>query len=264
MGLLSGMISDYQDDLARIPGITTGIVKENWEEEHPGMVKVEMFLGEQGKNVTGWVPVMTSYAGAGYGHYCLPEVGQEVVIGFHFGERNYPIVLGCLWDKTNTLPEETANENNTIKRFTTKGGSEVVFCDEEGKEKITVTTPGKLSAVIDDENKVIQIKDENEENSIQMNCEDGSITLQAKSKMEFKIGSNAAITIEEKSLTLKSKAIDQQAEQKLSLSGQNINAEGKSGVDITGKSNVSIKANSSLKLNSSGTAELKGSMVQIN
>ena len=30
-------------------GVARGTVKENWDESHPGMVKVEMFLGEQGK-----------------------------------------------------------------------------------------------------------------------------------------------------------------------------------------------------------------------
>lgn len=264
MNWLGEFIADNFEEQARIPGITTGIVKENWDQEHQGMVKVEMYLGEAGKNVTGWVPVMSSYAGEEYGNYQLPEVGQEVVIGFHFGERNYPIVLGCLWNKKNKLPKQTANKNNTIKKFRTKGGCEVVFDDEKGKETITVTTPGKLSFSIEDEKKIIQIKDEKEENSIQMDCQNGNLTFQAKSKMEFKIGKNAAISIDSKSVKIKSKTVEQSGEQKISISGQNVNVEAKANMGIAAKANVTIEGKAATKLNSSGLLEVKGSMVKIN
>jgi uncharacterized protein involved in type VI secretion and phage assembly len=264
MGLLNELLSDDYEEQARISGITTGIVKENWNKEHQGMVKVEMYLGEQGKNVTGWIPVMSSYAGNGCGNYWLPEVGQEVVIGFHFGERNCPIVLGCLWNNKNKLPEKVANEKNTIKKFKTKGGCEVIFDDEKSKEKITVITPGKLSFTIEDEKKQIKIKDEKGENSIEMDCEKGNITFQAKKKMEFKIGKDAAITLEDSGIKLKSKSITQEAQQKVSVSGQSVNLDAKSNVGIAAKANVNIEGKAGAKVNSSGLLEVKGSMVKIN
>ena len=60
-----GMFDDLLDSgktynrTEQIPGIVTGIVKENWDEKHKGQLKVEYNLGEEGKNLTGWVPVMT-------------------------------------------------------------------------------------------------------------------------------------------------------------------------------------------------------------
>lgn len=264
MNWLGEFITDNYEGQARIPGVTIGIVKENWDSEHQGMVKVEMYLGEEGKNVTGWVPVMSSYAGDGYGNYQLPEVGQEVVIGFHFGERNYPIVLGCLWNKKNKLPQNTANENNTIKKFCTKGGSEVIFDDEKGKEKILVMTPGKLSFSIEDEKKIIQIKDEKGENSIQIDCQNGKMIFQAKDKMEFKIGTDTAISIDSDTVQIKSKTIEQSGQQKISISGQNVNVESKANIGIAAKANVSIEGKAATKINSGGLLEVKGSMVKIN
>ena len=41
----------------RICSVTTGLVKNNWDDKHPGMIQAEYFLGTQGKNVTGWMPV---------------------------------------------------------------------------------------------------------------------------------------------------------------------------------------------------------------
>ena len=33
-------------------GIARGVIKENWDSKHPGKVKAEMFLGEDGANIT--------------------------------------------------------------------------------------------------------------------------------------------------------------------------------------------------------------------
>ena len=40
-----------------VGGIVMGIVKENWDSKHPGMVKVELFLSQSGMNVTGEILV---------------------------------------------------------------------------------------------------------------------------------------------------------------------------------------------------------------
>lgn len=109
------------------PGIVMGTVKENWNQDFPGKVKVELLLGEEGKSVTGWVPVAMPYCGNGYGYYSLPEIGCEVVVAFHMGDRNCPVVIGSLWNNKNKLPADTADDKNTVKRFKTKGGCEVVF-----------------------------------------------------------------------------------------------------------------------------------------
>lgn len=247
-----------------IPGVATGLVKENWDEKHQGMVKVEMFLGEEGKSVTGWVPVMTHYAGESYGAYCLPEIGQVVVITFELGEKNCPIVIGALWDKKNVLPEETANDKNTIKRFKTKGGSEIVIDDESGKESITVTTPGKLTLQMQDEKKLLCLQDENAENAITMDCENGELTLCAKSKIKLMIGTSEAVIIDDSSVQVKSKDIKNEAQNGFSAEAQNINLTAKANVNVEGKAGANINSGGNGKVNANGMLEIKGSMVKIN
>jgi len=262
MELLGNLMSERYH--GTVPGIVRGTVKENWDDKHKGMLKVEIFLGEQGKNVTGWVPVMTNYAGNGYGFYFLPEVGQAVLVAFESGEKSCPVVIGALWDKKNVLPKETANEKNTIKRFLTKRGCEIVFDEEEGKENITVKTPAKLSVSLQDEKKQITLQDEKGENSITMDCENGNISIQAKTKITLKIGSDEAVTIEKNSVTVKSKDIKNEAQSSFSADAQNVKLAAKANVNAEGKAGVEIKASGSLKLNSSGILEAKGSMVKIN
>ena len=77
----------------RMFSVTTGKVVKNWDDKHPGMVQVEIFLGEGGKNRTDWVRVAQPYAGKEFGFYFLPEVGDE----------DGDIAPGTLFEK---LPED--------------------------------------------------------------------------------------------------------------------------------------------------------------
>ncbi|SET16223.1 phage baseplate assembly protein V [[Clostridium] polysaccharolyticum] len=238
-------------------GVTTGIVLQNWDEKQPGKVKVEMNLGTEGKNVSGWIPVMTPYGGKEYGLYTLPEVGALVIVAFLMGDRNRPVVIGSLWNQKNSLPADTAKEKNAVKRFKTKGGCEVIFQEEESKEKITVHTPGELTLLLDDEKKTISIQDKSGENGILINSDKGELSVQAKSKIELKVNGTAMITLDgnSKKTAIKSDMVDVNASQSLKFKSQSVNLQG---------SMVKVKADSSLGLESGAMAQLKGSMVKIN
>lgn len=241
----------------RVFSVTTALVKENWHKDFPGMVKVEMFLGETGKNVTGWVPVMSMYAGKDFGYYSLPEVGAEVVIAFNMGDRNCPIVIGTLWNNNNTLPPETAADKNLIKRFKTKGGCEVVFNDESKKQKIEVKTPGGFGLTIEDEAKSITIHDSSGNNGITIDEKNGVIAIKADKKITLSVGGSEVITLDGmgKSATVKSNNVKLEAVQNLELKGQ---------IDKLEGSMVKIDAQGSLEISSSGMTQVKGSMVKIN
>ncbi|MCH5264617.1 MAG: hypothetical protein J1F02_01870 [Lachnospiraceae bacterium] len=240
-----------------ISSITTGVVKENWDGEHPGMVKAEYFLGNEGSNVTSWLPVASPYAFQECGMYLLPEVGAEVVIAFHMGDRNCPVVIGSLWNGKNTLPPETAMEKNTVKRLKTKGGCEIVFNDEEGKESISIQTPGQLQLKIEDEKQTIVLQDKEGKNGVSIQGEEGTVTVRADKKMVLEVGGDAILTLDgsAKSAALKADTITEEASQTLKLKGQNTSLEG---------GMLEIKGESSLKAESSGMAEIKGTMVKIN
>lgn len=253
--ILDGYSINQKDN--RICSITTGLVKENWNEDYPGKIKVELFLGEEGKNVTGWIPVATWYGGKEFGAYALPEIESEVIVAFLLGDRNCPVVIGSLWNLKNTIPSNIANESNTIKCIRTKGGCEILFEEQEEKEKIVIQTPKKLLLSIEDEKKTISMQDENGENKIVLDAENGALTLLAKSKLELQLNGNVVLSFDNnsKTATLKMDQIKVEASQGLELKGQNSKVEG---------SMLQLSAQSSLKIESSAIAELKGSMVKIN
>ncbi|MEG0780306.1 MAG: phage baseplate assembly protein V [Oscillospiraceae bacterium] len=239
-----------------MPSVTTGKVVENWDDKHPGMVRVEIFLGESGQNETDWIRVAQPYAGKGCGSYFLPEVGDEVVLGFNQGDRNHPLVIGSLWNQVDTLPEETAREKNDVKRIKTKGGHELVFTEESGKETLTLHTPGKLTLTMADEKKLITVQDADGKNLVVIDGDKGTVTVTAEKKLLLDVGSGSLLLDGQgKKATLKMDTINIEANQNLNLKGQNVKLDG---------SMMKINSSGNLEAKAGGILTLKGSMTKIN
>ena len=237
-------------------GIVTGIVKNNWNQDFPGQVQVELLIGKSGQTTLQWVRVMQPYCGKDYGEYFLPEINSEVVIGFLAGNTSSPVVLGCLWGKEEKLPEGKANEKNSIKSIRTKGGHEIIFDETEGKELIEIKTKGQLDILLQDEEKVITIQDDQGKNLLKIEGQNGAITIEAEKKLLLKAGEETiTLDAEGKKMSFASGNVEIQANQGLKLKGQNTNLEGNM---------MNIKAQGSMKVESSAALQLKGSICQIN
>lgn len=257
MGMFDELLQPSSPLSGVVPGIVIGIVKDNWDKEHPGMVKVEYFLGEKGKNQTGWIPMATPYAGKEYGMYALPEVGSEVVLAFQMGDRNCPVVIGSVWSRKNPVPQETANEKNTVKRLRTKGGCEIFFSEEEGKERIQIQTPKNLSLLIEDEKETIQIGDKDGKNGIVLDTKQGTLKILAEKSTEIQVGGKTMASFDGKSgiIELTAGKLVCKTDQSAEIKGQTIKIDGAS---------TNVKGSGTLKLESSGSTQVKGSIVQIN
>ena len=185
------------------------------------------------------------YATSGAGAFFLPEVGDEVVVGFLNEDPRYPIILGSMYSSMKR-PYETLvpNERNSKKAIVSKSKMYVEFDDED--VVLTLGTPGKNQAVFSDRYKKILIKDENG-NTIEL-AEDG-ITIK----------SDRNINIEaQQSLTLKGNT------------GVNIEASSADvqikGMNINNRADMGFSANGGAQAKLEGGAEttIKGAMVMIN
>lgn len=275
MGLFDEMLEkDETEDggQANINGVAIGVVKENWDEDHPGMIKAEISLGSSGKNLTDWIPVAVPYAGKEFGTYFLPEIGSQVLLAFHMGDINCPIVIGSLWNQTDVIPPETANEKNTVKKIKTKGGNVITISEESGKEKISIQTKGELRAELDDENQKIILQDKEGKNAISIDAQNGTMNFKSEKKAVFNINGQPMLTLdgEGKAVKIKAGKIEVEADQSLTMKGQTAGLDGNSlkiqgqQLELTAKVSMAIKANASLKAESSGMTEIKGSMLKLN
>lgn len=240
-------------------GVVTGIVKNNWSEDFPGKLMVEYTLGEAGKMETGWLPFMTGYAGPGYGGYQMPEIGAEVVIGFHSGDSRRPIVLGCLWNQTNTPPEQTSNEKNSKKLWRSREGYQVLLNEDEDALELSFSDPA------------------GEHTMTLSSKEDGLLTWNLKTKTVLQFAGEDFLTIEKGMITIagpvtvKAESIGFETEKdmtakvegaaKLTVSGA-VTAASEDAVTIQAGKNLELKGKGVL-LNPDDKTEIKGRNVEV-
>lgn len=244
-------------------GILAAVVKENWNEDYKGMVKVEFFYGESGKATTSWVRVASPYTSNQAGIYFLPEVGSEVLVAFINGNRNEPVIIGSLWNNKSPIGDTFATEKNTLKTLKTKAGHELIFDEEEGKEQITIHTVGKLKINLADEKKVLTITDDKGKTGITIDFENGKIQITAEKEIKLSAGEKDIVTLDGKSAGIKNDTVNLEAGQALNMKGQATKLEGNT-VNLKSDATMEAKAGASLKLEGSAMAVLKGGMVKIN
>lgn len=238
-------------------GVMRGVVKENWDEEHPGRVRVELLSGNDGKNTTEWIPVAQPYCGKDFGFYFLPEINTEVLVGFIEGDVNTPIVLGGLWNQEDTIPTDTANEQNSRKRLRTKGGHEILFQEDEDDEQMVLQTAGGLMLSMGDKDQIISVMGESGKNLIQLDEKNNEIQISADQKVILSAGGKEMLVLDGGSGTC-------------SITADTVKLKGKQTMQMEAnslkvKGNASeYKADGSLKMNCSGVLTIKGSMVKLN
>ncbi|MBP7674682.1 MAG: type VI secretion system tip protein VgrG [Thermoanaerobaculia bacterium] len=113
-----------------------------------GRIKVQFYWDREGKRDTSscaWLRVVTPLAGAQWGSYAFPRIGQEVLVAFQHGDPDEPVVLGSLYNAENMPPYPLpANRVRTgLKtRSTLKGAAdefhEIRLDDTKDKEEIFV------------------------------------------------------------------------------------------------------------------------------
>lgn len=116
------------------------IVKDNKDPESLGRIRVQ-FTWQPDPEMTPWVRIANPYAGKGtdelHGFYFIPEIGDEVLVGFEDDNPDHPIILGNVYNQTST-PAEWFDDDNKLKVIKTRHGNQIHFKDEAGKQEIKI------------------------------------------------------------------------------------------------------------------------------
>ncbi len=90
-----------------------------------------------------WARLVQLGAGPDSGAVFIPEVNDEVLVGFEFGDIRRPYVVGSLWNgKDKPRLGEDLFDNGKIKRrgFVSRRGHRFIFFDDPGKSGIAMLT----------------------------------------------------------------------------------------------------------------------------
>ncbi|MDO6761538.1 phage baseplate assembly protein V [Tamlana sp. 2_MG-2023] len=115
----------------------SGVVIENADPESLARVKVQFPWQKITGETTPWIRIVTPHGGSEKGFHFIPEIGEEVLVGFEGGNAERPYMLGSLYNG-NKKPESWKTDANDIKAIRTRSGHTIELNDTDGAEKINI------------------------------------------------------------------------------------------------------------------------------
>ena len=229
--------------LPAMHGLQNGTVKKI-DEDPNGQFRIQVdvpVIEPTGKGI--WARMAQFYATNGKGSFFLPEVGDEVILGFLNEDPRFPVILGMLYSSKIKAPY-TPDKENAIKAIVTKNGLTLEMNDKD--KVLTIKTPGNNIFTLSDKDKSITLGDQNG-NKVEMT----SSGISLNSPKDINIKATGSITLD---ATCKIEAKSSGGD--ISLEGLNVNAKAKIAFSAQGSASAELKA--------SGQTTVKGAIVMIN
>ncbi|MFD4700058.1 VgrG-related protein [Streptomyces niveus] len=236
----------------RCAGLVSGTVTDTQDPEGSGRVKVR-FPWLSDEYASDWARTAQS-GGTGGGEAFIPEVGDEVLVGFEHGHLDRPYVLAGLYNGKDRpgggggadaggggadgagggsggdLVDPTSGAVNR-RAFASKSGNQLELLEAaNGPQGVRLRTgDGKLTIALDRTNTAIVVNS------------DGSVTIEAKERVAIKAAGGVALDA---------------GRGALELTGDSVTLTSRSGVAVDG-------GNGKVALSSGGAVEVRGGQVTV-
>ncbi|AEV98938.1 type IV secretion protein Rhs [Niastella koreensis] len=227
----------------------SAMVTDNHDPKGLGRVRVK-FHWMNGAEKTPWIRVTSPHGGGGKGMFFIPEVGEEVIVGFEGDSPIKPYIIGTVYH--GKASNAYSNAANDVKALQTRSGNKVIMNDKDG------------SVFVEDK----------DGNSMLI---DGAGNITVKSNKTVLIDATNEITLKTKKITMlaedeivmQSKVLDAQFTETSTIYGKNennvlakttvtIGSDNK--VDIGGLE-VSTYGKTKVALDSEGSVEANGKLM---
>lgn len=220
----------------------SAIVKNNNDPMGMGRIRVAFFWGDKHALKTPWLRIVGPHAGKEKGMQFIPEVGEEVLVGFEGGNPERPYVTGSLYHGEAKPMPRWNSANNDIKAIRTRSGHTIEFDDKRGKEEI----------------RIYDNEASNYNYAITLCSHSKEIAIEAKGDMEIK-ADNLKISVNQ-NIEIEAQNIKQSAKNNLQLEAMNdIDIEGSNKVSISSSNSAIIKAINKMTVDGGLSLEHKAS-----
>jgi phage baseplate assembly protein gpV/phage protein D len=248
-GLVDTLGNRGPDPGMQIGTLVVGKVTNTNDPDNAGRVKVK-HAALDGDVESDWARVVTIGAGGQRGMVFQPEVNDEVLVGFEYGDTRRPVVIGGLFSKVNALPESDKlfGSQGTVdyRRITSRKNHVIELGDGESE-----TTQHILLQLGTAQHKLRLGADE-----FAIEVASGiPVTIKA-ADTQFAISKTGDVTIEGNNISIKAK-------QQLALEGVSTSLKATGSGQIQAAT-LDVKANGTASVDGGGMLALKGGMVQIN
>jgi phage protein D/phage baseplate assembly protein gpV len=189
-----------------------------------------------------WARLLQVHASSGAGAVFLPELGDEVLLGWFDNDPAHAVVLGSLYSSQH-LPPQAWTDQNAIKAIVTRCKARLEFNDED--KSITLETPGRNKVVINDKTQSVAVTDQHGNRVVL-----GPDGIRLDSVKDIQISAQGSVRI------AAGGALQLGAQAEASLQGLNVRCEAQVGLVAKGAASAELSA--------AGQTTVKGAMVLIN
>jgi uncharacterized protein involved in type VI secretion and phage assembly len=225
-----------------VPGLQLGMVAKV-HADPAGQFRVQISVPLSGTE-TGvlWARLSSFYATPGAGSFFLPEVGDEVVLGFFDDDPSQPIVLGSLWS-AKSPPPRLSDGANSLKAIVSKSGLTIEL--DDARKVLSLRTPAGNTIVVSDDAKSILLKDQNG-NQVAMN--EAGLLLESSKDIRLKAAGAISLSADGN--------VDIKSHSDASIEGLNVRH--------TAQVAFVAQGSASAELSASGQTVVRGALVTIN
>jgi type VI secretion system secreted protein VgrG len=152
-GVPESVQSPPYGDVHQYPTAATqpATVTDNNDPMGLGRIQVQMAWQKDNSEKTPWIRMTNPHAGGGKGHYFVPEIGEEVLVGFEGGNAEKPYALGAMYNGNESSGYSTAG--NDKKVIQTRSQCKIVIDDAQGS--IFLEDPSGNTALLDGKGSII-------------------------------------------------------------------------------------------------------------